>query len=137
MSFDKNSLVKNWIEKSFRTLLVAKLNFEKGFYETTINRLYYAVFYMMNAYLQLKNISFKKHSAVRSFFNREFIRTGLLDIHYSDIYNRLYELREEADYSLSLDIEKDKTEWYIHQTENLLKELEKIIKKEMENNDYT
>ncbi len=132
MKEEKNILVKHWIEKSYIALEAAKINFEKNFYETAINRLYYSVFYMVNAYLQLEGISYKKHSAIRSFFNRKFVKENLLEKHYSNVYNRLYQIREEADYSLTFEIEKDKLKWYINQTEKLIKEIEKIIKAKME-----
>ena len=132
MKEEKNILVKHWIEKSYNALEAAKINFEQNFYETAINRLYYSVFYMVNAYLQLEGISYKKHSAIRSFFNRKFVKENLLEKHYSNVYNRLYQIREEADYSLTFEIEKDKLKWYINQTEKLIKEIEKIIKEKME-----
>lgn len=132
MKEEKNILVRHWIEKSYNALEAAKINFEQNFYETAINRLYYSVFYMVNAYLQLEGISYKKHSAIRSFFNRKFVKENLLEKHYSNVYNRLYQIREEADYSLTFEIEKDKLKWYINQTEKLIKEIEKIIKEKME-----
>ncbi len=132
MKEEKNILVKHWIEKSYIALEAAKINFEKNFYETAINRLYYSAFYMIIDYLQLEGISYKKHSAIRSFFNRKFVKENLLEKHYSNVYNRLYQIREEADYSLTFEIEKDKLKWYINQTEKLIKEIEKIIKEKME-----
>ncbi len=132
MKEEKNILVRHWIEKSYNALEAAKINFEQNFYETAINRLYYSAFYMIIAYLQLEGISYKKHSAIRSFFNRKFVKENLLEKHYSNVYNSLYQIREEADYSLTFEIEKDKLKWYINQTEKLIKEIEKIIKEKME-----
>ena len=132
MNEDNKILAKYWIEKSYKALDSAKLSFEQKFYETVMNRLYYSAFYMVNAYLQIEGISYRKHSAVRSFFNKKFIKGNLLEKDYGNIYNRLYQIREEADYSIIFDIEKDKVEWYINQTEKLIKEIEKIVKNKLD-----
>ena len=137
MSYKKRDLIDYWIEKSYKAKEIANFNIEKDYYDFAVSDLYYSVFYMVTAYLTLKEISFKKHSAVRSFFHRELIKKGIINLNFSKIYDELYFSREEADYSPFPKFYKEEIKFLYDQTENLLKELEKIIKKEMENNDYT
>jgi len=133
-NFDRSLIVNYWIEKAYRALDIAKYNFEKGFLDATLNRLYYSAFYILLAYLTLKGERFKKHSGVKSFFFRELIGKGLLDKDFGDFYKELYYLREKADYQPLAEFSKDKVQNYIPKTEKFLKAMEILIKKEMEKN---
>ena len=69
----KDEIINYWIEKSYRTLESAKHSFKGGYLETVLDRLYYSAFYMLMAYLTLKDVRFKKHSGVKSYFFKEVI----------------------------------------------------------------
>ena len=56
------------------------------------------------------------------------IKKGIVDDFYGKLYNRLYYLCEEADYSPTLNISKTEVEELLEETENFLKILENIIK---------
>ena len=47
-------LAKYWIKKAYRTLETAKHDFKGEFLESSLDRLYYAAFYMVLAYLTLE-----------------------------------------------------------------------------------
>ncbi len=48
---------------------------------SAMNRIYYAMFYAVQAVLTTKNASFSKHGQVKGYFNKEFVRKGLFSIH--------------------------------------------------------
>ena len=128
MSKNNIELVNYWIEKVYRTFETAKHDFKGSFLESSLDRLYYAAFYMVLAYLTLQNQKFKKHSGVKSFFFRNVIKKNLLDKKYGKLYNKLYYLREEADYTPNPSFEKDEIEILIKETENFLRKMENLIK---------
>ena len=64
----------------------AKREFKAGAYEFAINRLYYSVFYAVSALLMENDMSFKKHTGVRSFFHKEFIKEGLIEFKWGRFY---------------------------------------------------
>lgn len=68
-------LAKYRLEKAENTLTYAKGNVSDAFLDSTVNRIYYAVFYAVNALLTAKGLSSSKHSGVRSLFNRKFGNT--------------------------------------------------------------
>jgi len=72
---------------------------------------------MVLAYLTLEKEKFKKHSGAKSFFFRKVIKEDLLDKHYGKLYNKLYYLREEADYTPNPFFEKDEIEILIRENE--------------------
>lgn len=76
----------------------AKILEDIGDTKGATNRSYYCVFHCIRSVLALEKIDFKKHSAVIAYFRREYIKTGLLDIHLSDIITELFQIRVESDY---------------------------------------
>lgn len=86
------------MEKAWKALFDARVNYEHGLYVTALNRAYYAVFYAMRAANSLYRFDSKKHSGVISFFQREFLKTELLDKSLSHVITETYTYRGRADY---------------------------------------
>jgi len=128
-------LAKHWIKKAYRTLETARYNLKGNFIESSLDRLYYASFYSVMAYLTIEREKFKKHSGVKSFFFRNLVKKGIIDKKYGKLYNKLYYLREEADYTPNPSFSYKEVENLIKETENFIKSMENIINqkiKEME-----
>ena len=60
-------LIKYRLKKSKETLNDAKIMFEIASLTSTVNRIYYAMFYAVNGLLLSKNFSSSKHSGVELF----------------------------------------------------------------------
>ena len=67
-------------------------------YEVCLNRSYYAVFYAMQAANSLYRFDSKKHTGVISFFQKNFMKTNLIDRNLSHIIVDTYRYRSRADY---------------------------------------
>jgi len=78
--------------KSARTLI------DSNDYKGAANRSYYAVFHAMRSVLALQNVDFGKHSAVISYFRKEYIKTGVFVVELSDIIENLFTVRNKCDY---------------------------------------
>jgi uncharacterized protein (UPF0332 family) len=76
MNEDKD--ISELIEKAKESLDAAKSLFEDGFYDFSVGRSYYAMFYTAEAVLLTKNLSFSKHSAVIAAFGKEFVKPAIL-----------------------------------------------------------
>ena len=64
---EKRSLmVRYWWSKAEESLASARREFEAGSFSFSMNRLYYAAFYGVSALLMEHDLSFKKHSGVRT-----------------------------------------------------------------------
>jgi len=129
---DRNTVVKYWIDKAKDTLENSRLNLNKGFLDGAVNRLYYSAFYVLMAYATLKGEKYKKHKGIKSFLSERIIKQGLLDKQYAKLYNRLYLLREKADYTPLSEFTYQQVEELLSQTEEFITEMERLIKKEME-----
>lgn len=92
-----------------------------------MNRLYYAAFCAVSALLMENNLSFKKHSGVRSAFHQHFIKTGLIDIEWGKLYDQLFEDRQEGDYVVFITFEADYVESQLTKCTQFLKQLRTLI----------
>lgn len=63
-----------------------------------INRTCYAMFYSVLALIVFEPYSSSKHSGVLSYFNKKFIKEGLLPEELGRSINKAFELRQEGDY---------------------------------------
>ena len=95
---ERKQYVKYRIDSAYKTVEAAKLLAEKGFWNSAINRLYYAIFYAVNALLVLNDIPTKSHSATKSKFSQHFIKTGKVDKKYGKLLAQLYDWRQKGDY---------------------------------------
>ena len=78
-----NDLAAYRLQSANERLMAAKDNIENGHYKDAINRSYYAIFTAIRALLAERSVDFSRHSAVISYFQREFIKTGVFDKKFS------------------------------------------------------
>lgn len=91
----RDSLIVYRTERAYGSLKEAKLMAQAGFYNASINRLYYACYYMAVALLLKNNISAQTHSGVKTMLGMHFTSKGKLSISASKIFTTL--MTESAD----------------------------------------
>ena len=67
------------MERAKEMLSAAEDNLKIGQYKTSLNRSYYAIFHAMRAMNILKGFDSSKHSGVIAYFNKEYIKEGIMD----------------------------------------------------------
>ena len=67
-------------------------------FETAANRSYYCIFSAMRAVLALDRFDSKKHSGIIAAFRKDYIRTGVFPVDFSDMIENAFEIRLESDY---------------------------------------
>lgn len=87
------------MEKTRERLAAADELLKKSLFGDSIGRSYYAVFTAARAILALTGLDSKSHAGVISFFNRYFIKTGVLPKHFSKIMSDVKRGREASDYA--------------------------------------
>jgi uncharacterized protein (UPF0332 family) len=119
-------LIKYRLQKSKETLNDAKIMVEIATLSSTVNRIYYAMFYAVNALLLSKNFSSSKHSGVRALLNKEFINKGLLDKEMGKFYSKIFEERQEGDYKDFAKFNAEDVKKWLSNAENFIDEIEKL-----------
>jgi len=67
---------KALLQKAKSSLEAAKLLFDKNFYDFSVSRAYYSMFYVAEAFLLGEGLSYSKHSAVIAAFGKIFAKTN-------------------------------------------------------------
>jgi uncharacterized protein len=125
---DRTEYAKYRIESAHKTFQAAKVLTENEFWNSAVNRLYYAVFYAVNALLVLHNVQTKSHSATKSQFSFHFIKTGKLDKKYGQLFTQLFDWRQKGDYESVFEYDKDSVNPLFEPVEEMID----AIKREVE-----
>jgi len=126
-SDDKKTLIKYRLERSEESLAASKLMLDNGLYVSAMNRIYYSMFYTVQALLILNDVSFSKHGQVKGFFNKEYIKTNILQKDFGRLYNVVFEYRQKFDYVDLIIPERDLIVDYVDKAEFFNKEVSKYI----------
>jgi len=95
---EKVTLIKYRLERANESVKAAQLLFENKLYIPAMNRIYYSMFYSVQALLILKEKTFSSHSQVKGYFNKEFIKSGIFPKEFGKLFNTVFEYRQKFDY---------------------------------------
>jgi uncharacterized protein (UPF0332 family) len=90
---------KAMLRKATEKLASAKDDYQSARYDSCISNLYYSAFQTVTALLISQGDLLSKHTHVRAFVNRELAQKGLIDKSLAKLYNKLMDLRSDADYN--------------------------------------
>lgn len=68
-------------------------------FKDSIGCSYYAMFTAVRAILALDGVDFKKHAGVISYFQKEYIKTGVFEVRYSKYLSQAFQIRNNTDYA--------------------------------------
>lgn len=121
-------LSKYRLETALQCIKSAKLLFNDGDYKGSANRSYYAIFHAIRSVLALDGVDFKKHSAVISYFRKNYIKTGIIDVKISKMISKAFDVRSNSDYDDFYIASKSEIETQIDNAEYIYNEIEKYLK---------
>lgn len=128
MKKDKDIL--ELLEKAKISLKAAENLLKSKFYDFSVSRSYYAMFYTAEAILLTKDLSFSKHKAVIATIGKDFIKNGLLPQQLHRYFVDAFGLRQLGDYGSPGSVSKDKAEELIKQTKEFIEDVEEYLRKE-------
>jgi uncharacterized protein (UPF0332 family) len=95
---EKQTLVKYRLDRANESIKAAQLLFENKLFIPAMNRIYYSMFYSVQALLVLNEKAFSKHGQVKGYFNKEFIKSGIFTKQFGKLFNAVFEYRQKFDY---------------------------------------
>lgn len=101
--------------------------FEKGSLNSSVNRLYYAVFYATIALLLANDIDVKSHNGVKQKLGEEFITKGKLSKIHAKTFNILSDFRHKGDYDDLFDFETEMVERLINPVKEFIDAIDQLI----------
>lgn len=119
---ERIALVEAKVADAEQMIAVAKVNCQFQFYNSAINRLYYACFHIASAALVSIGIDeVKRHEGVRNLFSLHFIKSGKIDLAWSHFYSYMFSCRSEADYDNFVKYNKEEVEELLPQVEDFVR----------------
>lgn len=130
MNYSKEELVEYRLSRAKEAFEDGEILATKERWNAAANRLYYACFYIVSAYLAQKKIRATTHSGLKTTFNKELVKSGKVNREDGKLFNQLFGLRQEADYEDFYSAERDDIEPLIPKIKLLIDEIERIINEE-------
>lgn len=125
---EKIEYIKYRIESAYQTFNAAEILAKNGYWNSAVNRLYYSLFYAVNALLVLKGINIKSHSSTKSQFSLHFIKTGTLDKKYGQLFSELFDWRQKGDYENFFNFTEEAVSPLFKPVEEMIESIDKLIK---------
>ncbi|MCR5423476.1 MAG: HEPN domain-containing protein [Bacteroidales bacterium] len=101
---ERKIIVELELGKANRTYEAAMLMVNNEHWESAANRLYYALYHIVNALLIHDGHQVNTHKGSHALFGQYYIKTGKLPRLYSIIYQKLEAIRDESDYNWAYNI---------------------------------
>lgn len=127
MSRSTEELVAFRINKAKETFRDAQLLLEAMRWDSAANRLYYASFYMISAYMANQEIKVTTHSGIKTKFNQELVKTGKVEKELGIAFNKLFAMRQDADYEDFEEVDEEAIQPMAAQVQKLLHQLETLL----------
>ena len=115
------------IQKSKETLAEVEIQIKNEFWNTAINRMYYACFYAVSALLVKNEIETSSHTGVRQQFGQLFVKTGKFDKKLAKHYTDLFEKRHKGDYNDFFDFDEATVTRLLPVSKDFIDSIEKLI----------
>lgn len=125
---EKKTLINYRLERANESIKAAELMLENEMYIPAMNRIYYSMFYAVQALLILKESTFSKQGQVKGFFNKEFIKTGVFPKEFGKLFNTVFEYRQKFDYVDLIIPEEGLISDYISKANNFIQKITEFIK---------
>lgn len=95
---DRGTIIHYRLERADESLRAAQILRENAMLIPAMNRIYYAMFYAVQAVLARDEVAFSKHGQVKGYFNRHYIKPGIFPVELGKLYNVVFEYRQKFDY---------------------------------------
>lgn len=126
---DRIEIVRYRIENAHRTMDEVLSHMANGFYNTAVNRMYYACYYAASAMLVAEHITTKSHDGVKQMFSLHFVKTGKVPVNLGKSYSRLFDKRTKGDYNDLFDNDQTVCEELYPEAKNFVESLTQLAQK--------
>jgi uncharacterized protein (UPF0332 family) len=108
------------LQKAADSIAGAKLLAENRFYNFAVSRAYYAMYYIAQAFLLGKSLTFSKQAGLIAGFGQHFAKTGLVPVEYHRYLIEAQQSRTVGDYEASASLTAEQASEQIERAEAFL-----------------
>ena len=98
MTGDTEDLIKYRMSRSLETIKEAETMIKNGYWNASVNRIYYSCYYAVSGLLLKKSIEANSHKGIRQMFGLHFVHTGMVPKEDGRFFSDLYDRRQTGDY---------------------------------------
>lgn len=120
---ERRIMVDLELERAERIMQQIPTLVNQQYWDTAVNRMYYAAFHAVSALLIHNAIQVRTHKGSIIVFNKEFVNTGVFSIDEGKLYAQLEGLRERGDYNCFIDASSDDVLPLIEPLNNFIKKI--------------
>lgn len=124
---DLQELIRYRIQRAKETASEVPALIALGFYNTAVNRIYYACYYAVTALLIQKGLFPKTHDGVRQLFGLHFVKSGLVSREFAKYYTDLFDRRQTGDYDDFITYDENFAVELFQPANDFIKEVEAIL----------
>ncbi len=115
------------LERADQTLKEVESHLNNGFWNTAINRMYYACFYAVSALLVKNDVQVNSHSGVRQQFGQRYIKPEIIDRNLGKHFTELFEKRNRGDYNDFIDYDENEARELFPKTVELVEKIKNLV----------
>ena len=128
IQYSQEDYINYRLKKAKETIAEVKTLIENRYWNTALNRMYYACYYAVGALLIKNGIETSSHSGTRQKFGQLFIQTGKISKELGKHYTELFTKRHKGDYNDFIDFDEETVLKLLPRSNELIKKIEELLK---------
>ena len=116
------------LQRAKETIREVEIHIQNEFWNTAVNRMYYACFYAVGALLIKHGIKTSRHEGARQKFGQLFVKTGKVDRSLAKHYTDLFVKRNKGDYNDFFDYDEETVNRLLPLSKRFIEKVEELIK---------
>jgi uncharacterized protein (UPF0332 family) len=125
--YQPEDYVQYRLNRAKETIAEIEILIQNEYWNTAINRLYYACFYAVGALLVKNGIETSSHSGYRQKFGQLFVQNGKISKDLAKLYTDLFEKRQKGDYNDFFDFDRDTVRRLYEPSKLFIQKIEELI----------
>ena len=124
---DREELIKYRIVRAKDAINDVQFLIENKKLTLAVNRIYYGIFYILSALALKHKFITSKHSQLLGWFNKTFVKKGIIDKKYGRFIHEAYDKRSKGDYDDFVTFAKDEVKEMFKNMKDLISRIELLI----------
>ena len=116
------------LQRAKETILEVEIHIQNEFWNTAVNRMYYACFQAVGVLLIKHGIETSTHEGVRRKFVQLFVKTGMLERSLAKHYTDLFTKRNKGDYNDFFDYDEETVNSLLPLSKSFIEKIEELLK---------
>ncbi|MCR5454777.1 MAG: HEPN domain-containing protein [Bacteroidales bacterium] len=124
---DKATITTMYLDKSKSTLVDADCAIKSKRWNMAINRIYYSVFYALNALFEKYGNPIKSYRYAKRTLGKLYVITGKIDAKYGRFFTQLETMRMKADFDVSCQYTEEEIKNFRPKVDAFIASIKKLI----------